>query len=200
VKRSYLLLLLLLVSGCNLLGAAFSKVVPDSVEAEYIPEKEPMAVVVENFNQGTGEFEGDQIALYIGEELTRNKIAPVVDATKVYDLRAADPAKFRTLSLATIGRNVGAKQVLYVDLMDSAVGGPIASNSMKGTISARVKIIDTATGKSRWPQDAEAGFPISLETAFYEKRTEVNEASVREQLHRKAADVIAKLFYKYDKD
>jgi hypothetical protein len=188
---------LLMLSGCNVGGAAMRVIQgPEVHHAQYEPKKEMMAVLVENYAKGSGgHLDADQVAAFLCAELRNNNVAPVVDPAKVYELRVDDPAKFHAMSIAAVGRAVGAEQVLYVDIQSLTVDGPAGSETMKGALAARVKIVDVKTGDSRWPAESTGGYPVEYETPWLNQAPEVNANTVEEKLDRSVADSLARLFY-----
>jgi hypothetical protein len=192
----------LILSSCNVGGGVFSKLQgPATHPALYTPHPEPMAVLVENYASGSGShLDSDQIAAFLTGELTHMHVAPMVDAAKVYELRVEDPAKFHSLSVAAIGRAVGAKQILYVDVQSSNIDGPTGGEAMKGTLSGVVKIVDTDSGDSRWPTETEGGYPFEYATPWLSRGPENNEITMKEKLNRSVADHVARFFYTWTED
>jgi hypothetical protein len=192
----------MMLSGCNYGGALLHSVEgPKEHKAEYLPPKEPMAVLVENYSNGSGaRLDADQIAAFLSGELKLNHVAPIVAAAKVYELRVSDPARFHAMSIAAVGKAVGAKQVLYVDVQTSTIEGPTGGESMKGALTGRVKVVDVKTGETRWPADSEGGYPLEYATPWLNHSPETNEMTMKEKLNRSVADTIARLFYTWKEE
>src|SRR5256885_4953570 len=113
--RCLLLLCLCLLGGCAAAGAIAYKVAgPPKIDAKYTPAKTPTLVLVENFHhQTSAEPDSDLLARYIGDDLTVNKVVPVVDLDRLRSLRDSKPGEFSRMSISAIGRAVDARQVLY---------------------------------------------------------------------------------------
>jgi hypothetical protein len=200
--RILLSCLLLLVTGCNIAGAVAAKTVGERVNAVYTPSKEDtMLVLAETFRTSSSmAIDTDQLARFVTNEIERYKVAPTIDPVKVMDLRGANPTAFRKMKISEIGRHFGAKQVLYINVIDSGIESAGVDVVMRGTATAKVKIIDVATGQSRWPEDASEGYPVGVSTAYQKVQDGVNESTVRMELQQSFAEQIAKLFRSYQAD
>jgi hypothetical protein len=81
-----------------------------------------MLVLVENFRSGsTAELDADMLTRYLNDELTAHNIAPIIEFEQLATLRTDTTKNFREMSIDAIGRTLGAKQILYVDLISSNV-------------------------------------------------------------------------------
>jgi len=100
------------------------------------------------------------------------------------------------MSISQIGKLVGAKQVVYVNLTETSLIAAQGSDVLNGKVTARVKVVDVETGQARWPTDAADGFPVSVSTPMAMARDEQHETALREKLLAAAADRISRLFYK----
>ena len=196
----FLLLLLLLLPGCTWVHALSSKVMgPEPVEAQYIPLPEPMLVLVENFRAAsTTQLDAEMLTRYINTELTEHNIAPVIDFDKLAALRTDPTMNFREMKIDAIGRAVGAKQILYVDLVSTSVAAPIGGEVYVGRAAARVKIVDATTGETRWPSDITEGAPMSYQTpSIPAEKGGDDPMRVRQRLDEALAGRIGRLFYKW---
>src|SRR5690348_14928114 len=103
-------------AGCTALGVAAYKLHgPAKVPAQYVPQQKPMLVLVENYeHQSSVNAHADLLAHMLVKELGERKIAPLVSLETLQGLRDAKPAEFPKMSMAAIGREVGADQILYV--------------------------------------------------------------------------------------
>lgn len=200
VFQSLLSVLLLTLAGCTVTGAlAYKLYGPPPVEAKYVPTKEPMLVLVERYNAGGGggHVESESLAREVFREMSKHDIAPLIDPIAAIDLRSQQPAKFSKMTISQIGAAVGAKQVLYVNIDSSQVQIAEGSSLMRGRFTARVKVVDVATGNLRWPVDATEGYPVLVETPLIRVRDGTSAATAQGELTRQAGDAIAKLFYKW---
>ena len=159
-------LLLLLLCGCNILGPVTTIVAgPPSVDPVYVPAKERMLIVVENFQHPSDAYaDAEMLARTLHDELTRLKIAPLVPMEDLYALRSNRASDYRKMSIAAIGRELGARQVLYVDLHQVSIDAAPGSDLLRGRVTVLLRIVDAETGQSRWPQDVAEGYPVSHET------------------------------------
>src|SRR5207302_8819640 len=106
------------------------------------PPKEPLLVMVENFRRPSAALtDSDLLARYIERELTDHDVVPIVAGSKVYELKTQRPEDFRKMSVAQIGREVGARQILHVDLIDNTIEPLLGGEALRGEASARVKLI-----------------------------------------------------------
>ena len=192
-------LLLLLLTGCNVVGPVAQIVGgPPTVEAVYKPAREPMVVVVENFQHPSDAYaDAEMLARTLHDELDRENIAPLVPMEKLYALRANRPADFHKMSIAAIGKELGAKQVLYVDLEQASIEASPGSDMLRGKATVLVRVVDTETGRSRWPKDIAEGYPVNYESPPPRYDVAANESVVRNALYRGLAVRIGQLFHKW---
>src|SRR5438552_1366348 len=120
--RTWIWPLLLVMSGCQPAAVAIYKIRgPDPIDPVFVLEKAPTVVVVENFQQsGESMADAERIAHFIEKDLTtadKKPVVPIVESEKVYDLRGREPVKYQKMKIGEIGKAVGAKQVIYVDLL-----------------------------------------------------------------------------------
>ena len=197
-----LLPLLLLHLSCNIAGVIASKTVGQTIPAVYVPvPTDPIIVVAESFNSGASvAVDTDQLARLVTDELSRHQIAPTIDPVKVMDLRSRNAAAFRKTKISEIGRQFGAKQVLYINVLHSGIESAGADVMMRGTASAKLKIVDVETAETRWPEDAAEGYPVDVATTYERVKDGVSESTVRPQLQQLFALEIGRLFRKYAAD
>ncbi len=121
---------LCLLSGCEIPGVLLHKAFGEvPVPAEYVPNKVATLVLVENYRSPDETvLDGDQIAHQIDDELKKEAELPLIDPDKLAPMREEDPTKFRSMSCQAVGRAVGAKQVIYVDLVESSVVGDVTQS------------------------------------------------------------------------
>ena len=93
------------------------------------------------------------------------------------------------------GRAVGARQVIYVNLVKFSTAAPIGSSELAGGAEALVRVIDVNTGHTLWPQDNSAGREIKYETKHEEAVDFTRQSEVQDQISALLADHIARLFY-----
>ena len=187
------------LSGCNIVGPVAQIVSgPPTVQPVYRPAKERMLVLVENFQHpGDAYADAEMLARTLHDELARQKIAPLVPMDELYALRTNRPDDYRKMSIETIGRELGAKQVLYVDLQQASVEAAAGSELLRGRAAVLVRVVDAKTGRSRWPQDVAEGYPVSYETPPPRHEDASNVNVVRAATHRGLAERIGRLFHKW---
>jgi hypothetical protein len=186
-----------LLSGCQAAGAvAYAVAGPPSVPARYTPAMEPMAVLVENYqNPALSYLDSEQLAQRIYADLQNHQVAPMIDPQETARLRSSRGAtEFRKMNVASVGHALGAKQVLYINIIDSAVDSD-ASNLIQGQLEMRVQIIDVASGSARWPAGASGGYPVTVELPVLIKSSDADPALAHEHMVASAAANISHLFY-----
>jgi hypothetical protein len=194
-------LLLIAASGCIAAGVFAHKVIgPLPVPAKYVPAKEPLVVMVENYRQPSSAYTDDELlSRYIEGFLKGHQVAPVGESAKVRELRMDRPNDFKNMSVAAVGREVGAKQVLYVDVVNNELETLMAGESLRGTTAVRVKVVDTNTGETLWPADMADGYPLQQGVQFGKSKAR-SEIELKQGLYATLGDKIAKLFYKWKPD
>jgi hypothetical protein len=200
VRLPMLAMLCIGVAGCaNGTGAVFQKVFgPPEVAAKYKPPKEDTLVLVENYrNPAMTEFDADRIARTVAAELKENDVAPMVDIDEVTALREADPTKFRAMTIPAVGQAVGAKQVIYVDLINSNVEGDTSRGVVRGKAEARVRVVEVATGHTLWPEDQQQGVPVGCEVPYAQADQDNAATEVHNALLDDLSKQIARLFHKW---
>src|SRR5436190_1062063 len=106
MRICFLSLILLYGGGCNVIGAVAGKTLgePD-VKAMYLPSKEPMAVIVENWRNPAGNAsDAEQLARLIARDLRSYDVAELIDPGAVLDLKQKRSEEFRKMSIAQIGK------------------------------------------------------------------------------------------------
>src|SRR5262249_7294049 len=139
------LLLTPLMGGCGAVGvAAYKLSPPPTIEAQYVLPRVPTLVMVENYHDAAAtRADAETLSRFIYEDLRAARIeskeqhkqielAPLVDWKKIYDLRSQEPDRFNTMKITDIGRELGAEQVIYVDLIYSEVQEMMGSDMMRG--------------------------------------------------------------------
>jgi hypothetical protein len=136
----------------------------------------------------------------VTDELTRFDIAPTVSPDSLTRLRDTELAAFHARSIVSIGRKLGAKQVLYLDLQGVGVGVSPGSEMLKGVASCNVRLIEVETGRTFFPPDAADGLPLAFETRVQRPSTTVTPAGVRAQALEGLATRVGRLFRKWRPD
>lgn len=200
MRRTLCLSILMILCGCNAGGAIAYKVVgPPDVPAKYVPKPEPMLVFVENYQHPSSAVTDSEIlGRFLVSNLKANKIGPLIELEQLREYRAAHaPAQISKLSVAAIGRELGAKQVLYVNIVNNSVELLMGGDALRGQAAVRVKIVDVESGETRWPQDMADGYPIAYATQLGGEGRGDTEMTIKQHVYATIADRTAKLFYKW---
>lgn len=189
-------LILMLLSGCSGIGAiAYKLGPPEKTPALYKLGQDPAVVLVEDSrNPAAAELDSIQIAALLREDLREHKSAVLVDDSAVMKLRDSDPAAFAKMSITDIGRAVGAKQVVYVDVQRVGIEIDTGGQMVKGSIECLSRVIDVRTGMNRWPVDSPVGVPVGFETPFTAINDRMTESDVRRKLHEKVVLSVGRFF------
>jgi predicted small lipoprotein YifL len=184
------------LAGCGAIGAVAYKAIPPSTPPAYKPVKDDMLVLVENFrNPSSVSLTSERLDRQIAYELVEHKVAPIINPDRLEELRLTKQKQYSSMNVAAIGKAMGARQVLYADLIDFSVETAMGSEMSKGHAELRVRVIDVATGQTRWPEDVAAGYPVKLETPFLPLKSGVTESTLRDQMIHTLADRTAQVFY-----
>jgi hypothetical protein len=218
--------------GCEFFGWIAQAIDPPIKKVYTLPENKPILVVVDDPNQLLGnQATANLLAVRVGYEIEQNvDDIPVISQDKLQEYRekiekaAADaPAPtmnqvalkeykdkkikdaFRKVSLTTIGRELGASQVISI-YVESAEYNQDPS-ALRPRLVTRVKVIDVESnarvfppldlGTSDDPMLANRGFAITSQ--FFNKATSEenrgDETVAMQTLAKTAGVDIAKLFY-----
>lgn len=192
----------LLVAGCNIVAPAYLIIAgPEKVPAQHELEKERPTVVF--IDDRSNRLPRRALRQTIGEEVQRALLADRA-LTDVIDTRAAITVASQdrvgqAMSIVDIGKAVKADVVIYATVDSFALTTDGQSYSPVATL--RVKVIDVATDKRTWPEEA-TGYPLTL--AFPARSSDVpqNTTELRaaeEGLARQVGVGIAQLFMKYER-
>lgn len=195
--RLALMVCCILASGCSIFGIAAYKMSGDqSMEAKYNPPERPLLVLVENeLNPATLRLDSDRLGEEITLRLEQKTSVPVIDYTKLRDLRAQSPDAYRAMAITRIGQALNAEQVMVVNLVEFGVQPAVGSEAYQGKAEARVRIVDCASGETRWPLDLSGGYPVTVQTTFTRTREGVEPRNIADGLHRTLSEKVSRLFY-----
>jgi hypothetical protein len=191
-----------LVAGCELAGVAIDRAGGGStIKAKYVPvPKDSMLVLVESYGLALDSgIEAEHLTLSLSKSLTDNKIAPVLNNEKLEHLKDVDPREYHKLTIADIGRRLGAKQVLYVNISRAEIVRPPGSGQVRGHMEATVKIVDSASAETRFPTDSSSE-AVQITTTWIPDNANKTESDVRAQMADQMAEDISKLFHDYHPD
>jgi hypothetical protein len=179
----------LLAGGCEDLGlATYLAHGPAPVEPQYVPYKEPMLVLVECYGS-TGSVNVDvaRLSSSLVKELQDNKVAPIIDPNKLVQFRDKDPEGYSKMGITDIGRKLGARQVLYVNVTYADLDVPGDTPMIRGTISATVRIVDADSALTRWPASPQDGMVVNAKSPWI--RTD--ESNAQTDAHNQMTDTLA---------
>lgn len=188
--------------GCALPGALFYKVAgPPPVPARYEPPKDqPLVVLVEAAHSpATSVPEAEELLQALNKDLIDNKVAPIIEQRLVDELRDAHGGNFNKLSISEIGRRVGARKVIYVDLTECSLQSDPGSDVFKLKVAARVRVVDAMTAQTLWPE-AEAGEAFDYETRPARATTDVTPSQIKREALKLTGMEIARYFYAWKPD
>ena len=169
---------------------------PPDVPAKYDPKLRSLVVLVENYQGSTAYTDDELLSRYVEEGLKGNIKAPIIPSSKVRELMLSKGEAFKTMTVAEVGRAVGAQQVIWVDVGQTRIEPLLAGESMRGDVSASVKVVEAQTGQTLWPKDLAGGYALSHAVSFG-AHSPNSELEIKETLYRGIGDRIAKLFYKW---
>jgi hypothetical protein len=202
--RLLLLTCVLMLAGCNVLGAVLYKTAgePD-VEAQYTLPNVPTLVMAENFSQyDLGAADAELLARRVQSRLqeklfdVKTKTAfPMVQSEKVLELRGRSATAFRKMTIPQIGKEVGAEQIIYIHFQGGGVASMAGGSTHQGKAAVLVKVVDVKTGATLWPTDMVDGRAVSFETSPH--RGGDNQSDIRNRLYDGLSQQIARLFYKH---
>ena len=185
-------------SSCVVPAAIISKLKPpETIDAEYKPAKEPTLVFVESYqNPDLYAVESDRLARDISYEFTEHKAFPVVPPQKLIELRSEKGTEFSKMNLPAVARAVGAKQVVYVNLIKFSADPPAGSETVQGECEAVVRFVDASNGKTLFPPDSSVGRDVRFKTSALSQEGTTRDA-VQKQLYQHLSTEISHLFYNW---
>jgi hypothetical protein len=182
--------------GCTAASVAAYKVMgPPDVKAKYVPTTRPAVVLVEDYRRAST-FTDDELLSRCVEREVRDHLpkTPLVDSIKIRELKLAKADAFAAMSVAQIGRAVGAEQIIWVDVTQNATEAILGGEQIRGTVAARVKVVDAFSGQTLWPSDMAEGYPLSFAIDWGTSTPRTGQ-QVRDALLHGLGDKIARLFY-----
>jgi hypothetical protein len=199
MKFVFGIVLLASMSGCGGIGAIVYKTAgPPPIPARYAPPKDqPLLVMVESSQPMSGSVpECDELAMVLHEELKAQQVAPMIGIDELHILRDSNPAAFRKMTIAQIGRQLGAKQIIYVTLKEITFESPPGSDVMRGKIEAKVKVINVDTADTVFPGDAETE-TYEHTSRYQAMRGGLTAAAIRRQIIQGSGIELSRWFYAY---
>ncbi|MCH8878798.1 MAG: hypothetical protein IID34_02815 [Planctomycetes bacterium] len=198
----------LMLTGCageTFGGLLYHLFLPHSfkVAAEFKLADGPLLILVDDdWDQLTWPPARDLLIDEIGKHLRQAKaVKRVFPSQKVNALRRVDP-KFNERSISELGKDLGAKQVLWLQVREFVATTNFDTVSEAARCTLRVKVFDPHS-KSKaemrlWPASREGWYVTAKKSARDLTEYERNEDIAR-MLITEAAEDIAKLFYDHRK-
>ncbi|MBL0927471.1 MAG: hypothetical protein IBJ11_07450 [Phycisphaerales bacterium] len=191
------------LAGCNVVaGAAYLVEGPPKIERVFELQKDRTTVVfVDDVNNRIPRRSlRDLIGRAAEEEMLAQKV--VAEGKMLSSVSARRAASNETsenrLSIADVGRRVGADVVVHVSMDTWALA---QEGAMRPTATANVRIIDARKNERIWP--AENAYRLNVEIADLQQGGTSFSASDRsameEKLARRFGLQIARMFYTYER-
>lgn len=204
---------LVVAPGCNITApAAYMLFGPGTIPAEHtLAPVRTVVFVDDRANVLPRTVLRVEIGDRVAQDLLAQKLVPSVVATRdaiALTRQREDGAK--PLSIAAIGRELEAQQVVYIQINSFTLAGDGAfANAGVGTgvgvtptAKASVKVIDIAAGERAYPLAETGGRELVATTREIDPgklRTVAQRRAAEEALAEKLGTTIAKLFYEHDR-
>jgi hypothetical protein len=192
---------LLMLCGCNAMGlVAADTNGPETVPAQYVPAKDSMLVLAESYGAApTAGIDSQYLSFALTQNLRQHEIAPTIDPKILLQLRDANGDQYKHMTIDGIGRAVGAKQVLYVQITVAQLDQPTGGDQIRGAMAAKVRIVDSDTGETRWPAGSRTGAVVQIQTDW-SRNDSADQTKIHDKMADQLADEIGKLFHSYTPD
>ena len=134
------------------------------------------------------------LATELGTEIRRYGMAPeIVGFEEVSNFETYTP-NFNQMSVAEVGKGLGANLVLYVEVLDFSLGRLVDKPSGRGMIRVRAKVFDVEGNRRVWPEQETLGRELGAQTGFREQEGADYRHVFTQDLCRRAAGEIVKYF------
>ncbi len=207
-----LVVLALLQAGCEFPFFLADALVPSMTRPEYPLEPAHTVILVDDLQNQLGNPQlAAQIAQRIGYDLVKGKGLKeefLVPQREVHRLRAQLGEEFVRTPVDRVGREVGARQVIHVDIISATL--EVEPSVLLPSVTASVKVIDAQASKRVYPPaDSTTNLPgmttsqrgrvVNVQLSYHIQRESGN--GDQTLLMQKLADAlgqdIAKLFYRH---
>ncbi len=199
-----LLASLLPAPGCNIVAPVASLVAgPPKTQAAHKLDKASTAVIF--IDDRASQAPRRSLRNVVATEAERTLIEKnVLAADQLFPsaaaARAAQGESYDApISIAEVGRRVGADRVIYVEMTSFSLSRD--GVTLSPSASARVKVIDAATGQRIFPDDA-AGYPVTaqLPRGAQAPASLAARAQVEQALAKALGVQIARVFFTHERD
>jgi hypothetical protein len=191
------------ISGCNYVGPiAYLVHGPGKIEARHTLEvARPTVIFVDDsMSQLPSRSIRGEIAASVERFLLKEeKLKDVIDHRSALQASIAD-RHGQSLSIAEIGRSVGAEVVIYIEI--DSFGISPDGQTFSPFAAARVKVVDVAKDARAWPDDRR-GHPVKLDPTPQAIEAPESTAAKLEAARLLAAQLgkaVAQLFYTHEPD
>ena len=188
--------------GCPI-GAVISLFAKKSptviVEARYELPAGDMLILVDSPVERTG-LSGVAALLTseLRSEITAQRLAPkIIPNHELVSLQIGTP-NYDQLDIAEIGRRLAAQRVLYVEVVQFTLGTVVDESVGRGVVRAMVKVFDVQADKRVWPETKPLGYEVIVRTDFREPSGEQYRREFTEDLCKRTAEAIVKLFREHE--
>jgi hypothetical protein len=201
-------LLLLAVAGCNIVApVAYIVGGPPKIDAEYTLLDRPTVVFVDdrgNVIPSNAQALRRALADRLSEELMVRKLVTTTIAPRdAMAIAAARDKHGELMAMDTIGREVGADQIIYIEML--AFGLSPDGVTPRPTAICQVRVIDVEERSRLYPLDDDSGQvarTVQASLPEFDPNAASSPAS-RLKIYQALAEVtgvdIAKLFYRHEK-
>lgn len=170
---------------------------PRRVDAIYKPPKNKKILVFvdDKLQEMTYEPIKAEMTNLVNKQLMENKVvAAVVPYERMLELTSAT-TNFNDLSVAEVGRKLGADIVLHVQIDEFRLKDDPVSPLWRGQFKASVRMVDVTAGRL-WPKDRLTGLPMPpIVTPTKEDSSLTYGTELSRRMVTQMADQITKLFY-----
>lgn len=169
----------------------------DKVPAQYkLPEKKVVLAFLDDVSHPLSYPPVKRAFADRANEILKEKklAADVIGYDKLQDFQSAEN-DFNRLSVAEVGRKLGADLVIYCTIDDFHLKDTPVDMLWKGRIAGKVRVIDVRKGRL-WP-DESAGRPVQVSKPAAENPNESFGADLARVLGRELADEAIGLFHEH---
>ena len=192
-------LILAIGSGCQAPAYVLDAVLPQAdIPAVHRPEDRVTTVFVEDRDNALPQPPlRTAIAASVAHYLQRERV--VTEFTNPGDLERLrlNEENFRNWSIARIGRELEAEQVLYVTVERFHVADPEQTRGPNAHV--RAKLIDVESGERIFPERDSQGHQVRTEMRFQHRQPDSygHSALLAQHLAQRVGEDVAKLFYSH---
>jgi hypothetical protein len=201
---SGLLMVVLMMSGCNIVGpASYILSGPPTVDAEYQLQDRPTVVFIDDReNMVNPVMLRRVIADRVTDDLmSRKLITQAIRPTDAMGVAARRDTRSEVMPIDAIGREVGAEQVIYIEMVSFT--DHLDDQTPRGMAVCKVRVIDVENRRRLYPSD-EHEQPYRLIQVMTREvspdmyRSRATRIQVYEMLANETGSTVAKLFYKHE--